>query len=329
MVNSTNAVDVFRCHHVQLYKTDNTFISMISDTVLCFLNFFLSFIATTSNALVIKVYMTSSLRRTTADILLVFVSIMEFLKAMFAQPSFILWRIMIMMDRNSCFAYIFAVAANNFCGTTSFFTTCGLITVERYLSVFRPILHRKPIVQRAFTIAIICTFSFTGLFLLAMFITGNDKAYFSVMGSLCFIYLAATAIVYFKIRAKIREGPPGHANNLRMANKQVADRRMNSTVLFIIYASIACYSPSFFVLVYFSVHERTKWRAQYILPYLYMTAFCTAALNPFIYCWKNRRLRGEMLKITKRFLKMKQRRFDSMHTSSSNHHLSTEKETNL
>ena len=101
------------------------------------------------------------------------------------------------------------------------------------------------------------------------------------------------------------------------ASKQAADRRMNKTVITIILVSLACYLPQFCVLVFLSVHERTVWHTRFVIPWVYLVLFATAALNPFVYCWKNRRLRNEMAKFTSRVFKRKPRTSENNSTVSS------------
>ena len=93
---------------------------------------------------------------------------------------------------------------------------------------------------------------------------------------------------------------------MQFTSKQATDRHMNKTVITIILVSLACYLPQFFALVS-SVHERTVWHTRFVIPWVYIVTFLTAALNPFVYCWKNRRLRSEMLKFTTRLFLSNQR----------------------
>jgi hypothetical protein len=100
------------------------------------------------------------------------------------------------------------------------------------------------------------------------------------------------------------------------ASKQAADRRMNKTVITIIFVSLACYLPQFCVLVFLSVHERTVWHTRFVISWVYLVMFATAVLNPFVYCWKNRRLRNEMAKITARVFSRSPRAFENSTFSS-------------
>lgn len=85
------------------------------------------------------------------------------------------------------------------------------------------------------------------------------------------------------------------------SNKETADRRMNKTIMTIILLSLACYLPQFCVLVFLSIHKRTAWHIQYMIPWVYIFTFATPAITTFVYCWKNRQLQNEMIKCSKRF----------------------------
>ena len=91
---------------------------------------------------------------------------------------------------------------------------------------------------------------------------------------------------------------------------------MNKTVITIILVTLACYLPQFCVLVFLSVHERTAWHTRFVISWVYLVMFATAALNPFVYCWKNRRLRNEMAKITSRVFTRNTRTFENSTVSS-------------
>ena len=102
------------------------------------------------------------------------------------------------------------------------------------------------------------------------------------------------------------------------AIKEAADRRMNKTVITIILVSLACYLPQVCVLIFLSVHERTVWHTRFVIPWVYLVTFATAAFNPFVYCWKNRRLRSEMVKFTSRVFtsSSRSRTFDNSRVTS-------------
>lgn len=303
MSNST-VVDFYIkiCYNVKVHVTKNTLGSVVSDTMVCFLNLFTAAISICSNALVITVYVKVSSVKTSGNLLLVSLSTLELLKSAFVQPAFLVWKVLEVSGLDFCYFYLFTIIANNFCTVSSFLQTCYLITIERYLSVFHPIFHMKPIVKRALKIAIVVNELVWAFVLLFTFFSSLHRLYFILTCLLIVAFLTGTAVVYTRIRAKMRQTPIRNceASNLRAANKQAADRRMNNTVISLILISLACYLPLFFVLLYLSFFKRTWWHTRYVIPWVYLMTFCTAALNPFVYCWKNRRLRNEMLKFTTR-----------------------------
>ena len=117
------------------------------------------------------------------------------------------------------------------------------------------------------------------------------------MKSMKYIAMSTTNLFSFLIFQNI---------TMKSTSKQATDCHMNKTVITIILVSLACYLPQFFALVS-SVHERTVWHTRFVIPWVYIVTFLTAALNPFVYCWKNRRLRSEMLKFTTRLFLSNQR----------------------
>ena len=199
------------CHNVEVHVTGNTIGSVISDTICCFVNLFMAIISVCSNALVIQVYSKLSPGKTSASLLLASLSTTEIIKSSLVQPAFFIWKIMEIAKLDFCYPYLFTIIGNNFCTLSSFLHTCFLITIERYLSVFKPILHRKPIVRQSFQIAAIFTQMLCAAFLFTMFFTSNHRNYFTTMSLLIVTCLTGTAVMYTMIRAKMRKSPMQNA----------------------------------------------------------------------------------------------------------------------
>ena len=205
---STTAESIITlCHNVEVHITGNTIGSVISDTICCFINIFMAIISTCSNALVIQVYSRLSSGKTSGNLLLASLSTTEIIKSALVQPAFSIWKILEVAKFDFCYPYLFTIMGNNFCTFSSFLHTCFLITIERYLSVFKPILHRKAIVRQSFQVAATSTQIFCAVFLLTMFFTGNHRTYFTAMSLLVVICLTGTAVMYAMIRAKMKKSP--------------------------------------------------------------------------------------------------------------------------
>ena len=202
------------CHNVEVHITGNTMESVISDTVCCFINIFMIVISFCSNALVIWVHSKLPSGRTSANLLLASLSITEIIKSGLVQPAFSIWKIMEVAKLNFCFPYLFTIIGNNFCTLSSLLHTCFLISVERYLSVFKPILHRKPIVRKSFMIAATSIQIFCATVLLTLFFTARHRSYFTTMGVLVMVCLTGTAVMYIMIRAKMRKNPMQNADQV-------------------------------------------------------------------------------------------------------------------
>ena len=202
---STPDTIITLCYNVEVHITGNTLESVISDTLCCCINLFMIVISICSNALVIRVYAKLPSGKTSANILLASLSITEMIKSGLVQPAFFIWKIMEMAKLDFCYPYLFTIVTNNFCTLSSFLHTCFLISVERYLSVFKPILHRKPIVQQLFVIAATSTQLGGALLLLSLFLTFQHRTYFIAMCLLIVICFTGTTVMYIMIRAKMRK----------------------------------------------------------------------------------------------------------------------------
>ena len=208
--NNTTSSDsiIALCHNVEVHITGNTMGSVISDTVCCFINLFMAIISTCSNALVIHVYtkLSSTSGKTSGNLLLVSLSTTEIIKSALVQPAFSTWKVMEITKLDFCYPYLFTIMGINFCTLSSFLHTCLLITIERYLSVFKPILHRKPLVRKCLKIAATVTQIWCAVFLLTLFLTSQHRIYFIAMCLLVMSCLTGTAAMYVLIRAKMRKG---------------------------------------------------------------------------------------------------------------------------
>ena len=195
------------CHNVEVHITGNTMGYVISDTVCCFINLFMAFTSICSNALVIRVYASLPSGKTSGNLLLASLSVTEMIKSGLVQPAFSIWKIMEVAKVNFCYPYLFTIMGNNFCTLSSFLHTCLLITAERYLSVFKPILHRKPIVRQSFLIAACFAQVFCAGFLLTLFFTAQHRFYFLTASLLIASCLTGTAVMYILIRRRMRRNP--------------------------------------------------------------------------------------------------------------------------
>ena len=202
------------CYNVEVHITRNTMGSVISDTVCCFINLFMIVISICSNALVIRVYAELPSGKTSANLLLASLTITEIIKSGLVQPAFSIWKVMVVANLDFCYPYLFTILGNNFCTLSSFLHTCFLISMERYLSVFKPILHRKPIVRKLFMVAATSIQIFCATVLLTMFFTSKHRTYFTTMGLLIMMCLTGTAVMYIMIRAKMRTNPMQNANQV-------------------------------------------------------------------------------------------------------------------
>ncbi len=73
---------------------------------------------------------------------------------------------------------------------------------------------------------------------------------------------------------------------------------MNTLVFFI--ALIICYFPMYVILTQQGIYEKnwkTKWRT-----FATTLVFCNSSINPFLYCWRLRKLRTAVVKTATQML---------------------------
>ena len=203
--STPSSINIALCYNVEVHITGNTLAAVISDTVCCFIDLFTMIISFCSNALVISVYLKLPSGRSTANLLLASLSFTELIKSVLVQPAFFIWKIMELSKLDFCSPYLFTAIGTNFCTLSSFLHTCFLISVERYLSVYKPIQHRKPIVQQSFIVAAILTQLTGAALLLSLFFTFHHRTYFISMCLVIVVGFSGTTVMYVMIRAKMRK----------------------------------------------------------------------------------------------------------------------------
>ena len=195
------------CYNIKVHVTGNTVGSVISDTICCFFNLFMAVVSICSNVLVIRVYTCHASGRTIGNLLFASLSMTETIKAGLVQPAFFIWKIMEVAKLDFCYPYLFTILGNNFCSLSAFMHICFLITIERCISVYKPILHQEAIVRKSFMIAACFTQILCAVVLLTMFFTSQHRIYFIAMCLLVVVCLTGTAVTYVKIGAKMRKTP--------------------------------------------------------------------------------------------------------------------------
>ena len=182
-----------------------------------------------------------------------------------------------------------------FCGVSSL--TLTAISVDRLLALLLRLRYRQVVTLRGVRVAILAFWifsvgtAFTMLYDLRLCIT-----MICIILSLCLII---STLCYTKIYRTLRN----HQNQVQdlVHNRQLSRwdaplniaryRRTVSSALWVQMALLACYLPYGTVTAIFAMTRLRTPSLDLALDATLSVLFCNSAMNPFLYCWKNREVR--------------------------------------
>lgn len=294
-INGVNQTHL--CFNIPVDIDHRTFGHLISDVTVCALDLALMLIAVVANVLAIAAYRRTTVLQTPSNYLLMMLSAVDIILALTVQPLFFVWKVLELADRFSCAVFLATVLSINFFGAISFLITSFLISMERYFSVFYPLLHRKSANKRFFNVALfVISISWLG-FLLAMFLGGFHRVYFSVAASVVALCLVGTAVCYRSIFLEMSRRCGDHNVSVKTVvdEKRVGRcRREKATLMnmvFIVGAMTLLYTPVGGCVVYAILIGRDSLYMNFFVPWAYLLVFTSNAIHPFLYGWKSRGMR--------------------------------------
>lgn len=292
------------CFHTRVDVEHHNFGHFVSDVTVCALNLALMAIAVVANLLAITAYRRTSVLQTPSNYLLMALSTVDIVLALTVQPLFFAWKVLELADRFSCAVYLCTVLLINFLGALSFLITSFLISLERYLSVFYPFLHRKHANKRQFKLILLVISTTWLAFLLAMFIGAYNKAYFIAASSLVGMCLIGTIICYRSIFGEMsrrfgdRIVSRDNANEARRhAGRLGREKATLMNMIFIIVAMTLLYVPIGGCVVYTILIGRDWLYMNFFVPWAYLLVFTSNAVHPFLYGWRSRGMRKSIKEV--------------------------------
>ena len=287
------------CLNIYVDIDHRTFGHLVSDIVVCALDLALIFVAAVANILAIAAYRRTSVLQTPSNYLLMIFSAVDIVLALTVQPLFFVWKVLELADRFSCVVHLATVLLINFLAAISFFITNFFISLERYVSVFYPLFHRKNANKRFFKLSLfIISVALLG-FLLAMFLCEYHRVYFTVAASLVTLCLAGTTLCY---RSIFREMSRRCGDRIVSVESITDERRRHVgqfkrekttliNMIFIVGAMSLLYAPIGGCVVYAILIGRDWLYKNFFVPWAYLLVFTSNAIHPFLYSWRSRGMR--------------------------------------
>ena len=286
------------CFNIHVDVDHRTFGHLVSDVTVCALDLALMLIAVVANILAIAAYRRSSVLQTPSNYLLMILSAVDVVLAMTVQPLFFIWKVLELAGRFSCEVYLGTVLLINFLGAVSFLITSFLISLERYFSVFYPLLHRKNANKRFFRLSLLVISMAWLAFLLAMFIGEHHQVYFAVAASLVALCLVGTILCYRSIFREMSRrcgdrivSVESITDERRQVGRFKREKATLMNMVFIVGAMTLLYAPIGGCVIYAIVIGRDWLYMNFFVPWAYLLVFISNAIHPFLYGWKSRGMR--------------------------------------
>ena len=264
----------------------------------CVLNVLLMFMCILGNALVLATIARTSSIRSPSMVMLCSLAVSDLLVGIIAQPLFIADEL---IKKNLVLYRVSAMIGFSLCGVS--LATITLISVDRLLAVQCHLRYATLVSQSRVISTIVIIWLFT--FVCSGFHIWNKFLYHLLSAIYIAICLIISTICYIKIYLSVRHHRSQIQAQLQAVQCRYAvnngsmmrlKRSAVNTFLFYI-CMIACYFPAYVLLTIFGLGYM-EWATEWaIAP---TVVFMNSSINPILYCWRLRELRGAVIKTIKR-----------------------------
>lgn len=283
--------------------------TQIVTLVTCIINGISCPVAIMENLLVFMVVLRKRNLRTVFNTSVLCLTFTDLLIAMIIQPAFIAYQTeKYISGEYACVPYFIKTVFEFWCVGLSF-VTLALITLERYVAVFKPFLYRDSVTRVRVMLVIFSgwllwsVFSFT----LRFSSFGMKLKVYSILSSILITFtLLETIFVYIRLYkiTRIKDRAVTHVSNTseQGQNRAIDDleTKATKTILIITGAFFLCFMPTLCASI---VHPAAAVKDDVILHVIYPLAECalflTALVNPVIYVWRNASVRSSLKEFTK------------------------------
>ena len=264
----------------------------------CDLNTLLMFICILGNALVLAAITRTPSIRSPSMVMLCSLAVSDFFVGFIAQPLFIADEL---ITENLVLYRVSAMIGFSLCGVS--LATITLISVDRLLAVQYHLRYATLVSQSRVISMIVIIWFFT--FVCSGFHIWNKFLYHLLSAIYIAICLTISTFCYIRIYLTVRHHhlqiqAQQQAVQCRCAANNTSMMRLKrsavNTFLFYI-CMIVCYFPAYVLLTIFGLRYM-EWATEWaIAP---TVVFMNSSVNPILYCWRLRGLRGAVIKTIKR-----------------------------
>lgn len=297
---TTEDMDVINCSFQVLIRFPHTMSARLTAIVTCIISALGLMAAVSCNTLFIVAFARTRELRTYANLFLVSLSCTDLLVGSIVEPLYITRQTLALSGIDDCGVWIAYLTMALFC-TGASFLNLTLISCERYVAIFSPLNYMR-LVTKSRVLSIIGGVWLAWVTLTCVRFAGipNRIVYlicFAVIGS-CY---AITAFVYFFIfreaRRHHRRIVSEQQNYDPLAPSVARETKLAKTMAYIFGALLVCYLPGMTILLIRTIKGDSPQLLYNYYPWAENLIFLNSALNPMIYCWRNREIRRAVFRV--------------------------------
>lgn len=270
------------------------------------LNAVLAVAAVLGNVIILHTLRKSAALRPPSRALLYSLAASDLGVGFFVQPFYVVYKTAEVMNNRPLYCVTgigFHLSANVFSAVS--FLTITAIAIDRLLAIHLGPGYQTTVSLKRVILAILTIWGLTSLWVLTWFMDIKIYGLFNISAvSVCLLVSSCSYVwLWFKLRKlrqrmerwKMEGEPPGPGSP-----KFVAHKRSVANMFCVYFLLLICYVP---YLSMFYVIQTTKVNPTKIavLSYTMTLLFANSAFNPFLYCWRIKEIRQEVLKMLTKF----------------------------
>ena len=294
--NHTFSVQRESCYYLDRFQIFHSGPPTTEYIVNCTLNAILAIVAIFGNGIILHAIRKSAALRPPSRALLCSLAASDFGVGLIVQPFYVLYKTAELKNNHLlyCIGGIGFHLSANVLSAVSFLTVTA-IAIDRVLALLLTTRYQTTVSLRRVIKVLLTIWALTGLWVFNWIWNKETYQVFNIIViSVCLLVCSVSYITLWVTLSKLQKKTvPKEANNAR--SRKFGAYKRSVTNMFYVYAlMLLCYVP---YLAMFFVIQTTKVNSTKMLALSYtMTVlFANSAINPFLYCWRIREIRSEVL----------------------------------
>ena len=255
---------------------------------------------------VLTIWKSSYLKAKVCYFLILIQSIVDIAVGVITVPAYIAFAALELRDIGSCVHFVVLQTLAYIPATTSFMTIC-FISLERYLSILHPVLHRSYVTNNRMLTCVICAIVWST-------VTGPALTIFSeklhealnavvLLGVLAFNTFAYTRIYFAVKNLHVSNDGIGDysteqsSSNMEGKRKSLRERSLAKSCALVVFISYFCYVPFFVCYLYF---KNDPINLRFAGSWSGVVLILNSSLNSVVFFWRRPLLREEALNVLRK-----------------------------